>query len=134
LDRIRVAGLFGRSYARWGAVNVILYWVFFLALLTEIVTGGLLYFDYATGRWLTCIGSPCGRCWPVSWRTCSPIGNSAGPPSFFECSGRRPFSGAVPFDSAELVRALSRRPSSASRPKQEQHPATPVTTAPDVAD
>lgn len=46
-DRVRLAGLFGRPQARWGAVNVALYWVFYLALLSEIVTGALMYFDYA---------------------------------------------------------------------------------------
>ena len=44
-DRVRLAGLFGRHQARWGAINIALYWAFYLALLSQIVTGGLLYFD-----------------------------------------------------------------------------------------
>jgi hypothetical protein len=45
-DRVRVAGLFGRPDARWGAVNIALYWVFFAACLTQIATGAMLYFDW----------------------------------------------------------------------------------------
>jgi hypothetical protein len=61
LDRVRLAGLFGRHQARWGAVNIALYWVFYLALLSEIATGTLMYFDCAnsltiklhwSGMWL----------------------------------------------------------------------------------
>jgi hypothetical protein len=47
LDRVRLAGLFGRHQARWGAINITLYWMFFLALLSEIASGTLMYFDYA---------------------------------------------------------------------------------------
>jgi len=32
-DRVRLAGLFGCQQARWGAINVALYWVLYLALL-----------------------------------------------------------------------------------------------------
>ena len=49
LDTIRVRGLFGRGSVRLGAFNILLYWVFFVALLTLIVTGGLLYFGIAAG-------------------------------------------------------------------------------------
>ncbi|HXZ22451.1 MAG TPA: ethylbenzene dehydrogenase-related protein [Pseudolabrys sp.] len=44
-DRIRLSGLFGRHPMRWGAINVALYWIFYIALLSEIVTGTLMYFD-----------------------------------------------------------------------------------------
>jgi len=47
LDRVRLRGLLGRSYARWGAINVVLYWLFFLALSSQLLTGTLLYFGYA---------------------------------------------------------------------------------------
>lgn len=46
LDRIRLAGLLGRHQARWGAINVVLIWIFYLTLLTELVSGTLMYFDY----------------------------------------------------------------------------------------
>jgi Prokaryotic cytochrome b561 len=46
-DRVRLFGLFGRHQARWGAINVGLYWTFYVTLLSELVTGGLLYFGYA---------------------------------------------------------------------------------------
>src|SRR5262245_25784382 len=42
-DRVRLSGLFGCRQARWGAVNVALYWALYLALLCEMVTGTLLY-------------------------------------------------------------------------------------------
>jgi hypothetical protein len=45
-DRVRLLGLFGRSEARWGSFNVALYWIFYLTLLAELATGGLLYFGY----------------------------------------------------------------------------------------
>jgi hypothetical protein len=45
-DRVRLFGLFGRRESRWGAINVALYWMFYLTLLSELSTGGLLYFGY----------------------------------------------------------------------------------------
>ena len=57
LDKIRLRGLFGRGQARFGAFNILLYWVFFIAMLTLIASGGLLYFgifaghDVATLHW-----------------------------------------------------------------------------------
>jgi hypothetical protein len=47
LDRVRLLGLFGRAQARWGTINVALYWVFYLALLTQLITGAALYFGHA---------------------------------------------------------------------------------------
>jgi hypothetical protein len=44
LDKIRLRGLFGRGPTRGGAINIVLYWVFFLSMLTLIGSGGLLYF------------------------------------------------------------------------------------------
>jgi hypothetical protein len=49
LDRVRLFGLFGKPQARWSAISVALYWIFYAVLLTQIVTGGLLYFDCAAG-------------------------------------------------------------------------------------
>jgi cytochrome b561 len=52
LDRIRLLGLFGRSQARWGAINIILYWLFYVTMLAELLTGGLLYFGYGSSALL----------------------------------------------------------------------------------
>jgi hypothetical protein len=49
LDKIRLRGLFGRRQARLGTVNIVLYWVFFVAMLALIASGGLLYFGYFAG-------------------------------------------------------------------------------------
>ena len=47
LDRVRLWGLLGRPYARWGTVNICLYWLFFLTMLSQLATGALLYLGYA---------------------------------------------------------------------------------------
>jgi Prokaryotic cytochrome b561 len=47
LDGVRLRGLFGRSPARWGAINIVLYWLLFLTMLSQLVTGGLMYFSIA---------------------------------------------------------------------------------------
>jgi len=74
-DRVRLAGLFGCQQARWGAINVALYWVLYLALLCEMITGALLYFDHGdsltitlhwSGMWLI-IGCTVGHVL-VHWR------------------------------------------------------------------
>ena len=44
LDNIRLRGLFGRREARLGAFNVVLCWVFFVAMLLLMASGGALYF------------------------------------------------------------------------------------------
>jgi len=49
LDKVRLRGLFGRGQARRGAVNIVLYWVFFLAMLVLMASGGLLYFGFFAG-------------------------------------------------------------------------------------
>src|SRR5262249_40864776 len=49
LDRARLHGLFGRRVARWGAINVVLYWVFYLAMLSQLATGGLIYLGHFNG-------------------------------------------------------------------------------------
>jgi hypothetical protein len=44
LDAVRLRGLEHSRY-RWAAVNIVLNWACYLTVLTEILTGGLLYFD-----------------------------------------------------------------------------------------
>jgi hypothetical protein len=43
-DAVRLRGVPHDRY-RWAAVNVVLNWACYLTVLTEILTGGLLYFD-----------------------------------------------------------------------------------------
>jgi ethylbenzene dehydrogenase/cytochrome b561-like protein len=47
LDGVRLRGLFGRQYARWGTINIALYWLFFLAILAQFGTGTLMYLGRA---------------------------------------------------------------------------------------
>jgi hypothetical protein len=47
LDRVRLGGLFGRPQARWGAINVVLYWAFYAAMLAQLITGVLIYLGHA---------------------------------------------------------------------------------------
>src|SRR5450755_1658440 len=49
LDKVRLRGLVGRGQARRGAVNILLYWVFFVAMLALMGSGGLMYFGYFAG-------------------------------------------------------------------------------------
>jgi len=49
MNGIRLRGLRQRGTARWGAINVLLVWIFFLTMLSLIVTGGLMYFGYSAG-------------------------------------------------------------------------------------
>ena len=48
-DRMRLRGLWRRGAARLGAINVLLYWLFFITMSALIVTGGLMYFGYSAG-------------------------------------------------------------------------------------
>ena len=47
LDRVRLSGLVGRPQARWGAINVLLYWAFYIAMLSQLVTGVAIYLGLA---------------------------------------------------------------------------------------
>lgn len=47
LDRVRLKGLLGSRFSRWGAINIALYWSFFVVMLSQLLTGGLLYFGFA---------------------------------------------------------------------------------------
>lgn len=49
LDGIRLRGLFGRREARLGTANVFLCWVFFVAMLLLMASGGALYFGIVAG-------------------------------------------------------------------------------------
>ena len=49
LDGIRFRGLFGRAEARLGAINVLLCWVFFIAMLLLMASGAALYFGILAG-------------------------------------------------------------------------------------
>jgi hypothetical protein len=57
-DQVRLRGLLGRRYARWGAINIVLYWLFFLVMLSQFMTGVLLYLGYANSFmvWVHWIG------------------------------------------------------------------------------
>lgn len=46
LDKARIYALRIKGRARWGTINVILYWVVFGLLILQLVTGGLLYAGY----------------------------------------------------------------------------------------
>jgi cytochrome b subunit of formate dehydrogenase len=46
-DVARLAGAIRSPQARLGAINVVLYWVLFLAIVMELVTGVLLYLGFA---------------------------------------------------------------------------------------
>ena len=49
LDKVRLRGLLGRGQARRGAANIVLYWVFFITMLSLMGSGGLLYFGFFAG-------------------------------------------------------------------------------------
>jgi hypothetical protein len=50
LDKVRLRGLFGPKQTRMSAYNIVLYWVFFIAMLALMVSGGLLYFGLNAGH------------------------------------------------------------------------------------
>ena len=50
LDKVRLRGLVGRGQARRGAVNIVLYWVFFVTMLALMASGGLMYFGFYAGH------------------------------------------------------------------------------------
>ncbi len=50
LDSIRLRAMFGRNTARLGAVNVLLCWIFYVAMLALMTSGGLLYFGVYAGH------------------------------------------------------------------------------------
>lgn len=48
-DLARLKGIAGRASARYGGLNIVLYWVLFIVLAVELVTGSMLYIGY--GGW-----------------------------------------------------------------------------------
>ena len=48
-DLARLKGIAGRASARYGGLNIVLYWMLFTALAIEFVTGSMLYIGY--GGW-----------------------------------------------------------------------------------
>jgi hypothetical protein len=61
LDKVRMRALIGRKRGWLGTVNVLLTWIFFLAMATLIVSGGLLYFGLLAGH------SVAAAHWWASW-------------------------------------------------------------------
>jgi hypothetical protein len=49
-DLARLKGIVGRPSARYGGLNIVLYWVLYAALAIELVTGSMLYIGY--GGWV----------------------------------------------------------------------------------
>jgi hypothetical protein len=49
VDKVRLRGLFGRGQARLSALIAVMYWIFFVTMLTLLVSGGLLYFGFYSG-------------------------------------------------------------------------------------
>src|SRR5262249_31294827 len=64
-DRVRLLGLFRGGQPRWTAINIIFTWVLLLTLLTELVTGCLMYLGHGGtvvelhrfGMWLLLAGA-----------------------------------------------------------------------------
>ena len=61
LDKVRLRALIGRKRGWLGTVNVLLTWIFFLAMTTLIVSGGLLYFGLLAAH------SVAAAHWWASW-------------------------------------------------------------------
>jgi len=49
LDKVRLRGLLGSRQTRWGAISVMLTWIFFTTMVSLIVSGGLIYFGIRAG-------------------------------------------------------------------------------------
>ncbi len=49
LDKVRLRGLLGSRQTRWGAISVLLTWIFYGTMVTLIVSGGVLYFGVHAG-------------------------------------------------------------------------------------
>jgi Ni,Fe-hydrogenase I cytochrome b subunit len=120
LDRVRLAGLFKGAQAQWGAINVLLYWIFFAASTAEIVTGGQLYFGYASdtvvrihlfGTWMILAFVPAHIA--MHWT----IGGFAQLMRIFHPSGFA--SPAPPFDPMEVVEQLNRQIADAKKAQLE---------------
>ncbi len=131
LDRVRIVGLLKGEQARWGAMNVLLYWIFFSAIVAEIITGAQLYLGYAStnvvrihlfGTWIILGFVPAHVA--VHWG----IGGFAQLVRIFRPGGFA--SPARPFDPMELVEQLNRQIADAKKaqrkllPRGQQSPET----------
>jgi hypothetical protein len=130
LDHVRVAGLLGRGQARWSAVNILLCWIFFIAMVVEIVTGVQLYMGRASaavvrihllGTWIILAFAPAHIA--THWA----IGGLAQLMRIFRPGGFA--SPAPPFDPMELVAQLNRQIADAKKShvkpsRQRQQPPT----------
>jgi len=61
LDGVRLRALFGRGPARAGALSILVYWIFFIAMLALTITGGLMYFGVEAGY------HTCQLHWVATW-------------------------------------------------------------------
>ena len=50
LDQVRLRGMFGQGQTRLRAVNIVLYWFFFVSMTALLISGGLLYFGLFAGN------------------------------------------------------------------------------------
>ena len=50
LDQVRLRGIVGRGQTRLRAVNIVLYWFFFVSMTVLLISGGLLYFGLFAGN------------------------------------------------------------------------------------
>jgi len=98
IDFVRMAGLFKTAQARWSAINVLLCWIFFAAMVAEFVTGAQLYFGQASyivvqihllGTWiiLACAPAHIATHWAIGGflqlvRIFRPSGFASAPPLF----------------------------------------------------
>src|SRR5215470_407750 len=108
IDHVRMAGLLRAGQARWSAINVLLCWIFFAAMVAEFVTGAQLYLGEASylvvqvhvlGTWIIL------ACVPAHIVTHLAIG---GLPQLLRIFRPNGFAAAPPpFDPMELVAQLN---------------------------
>jgi hypothetical protein len=133
LDRVRLRGLLGRRLARWGTINVVLYWLFFVVMLSQLVTGVLLYFGYANshmvrahwiGLWLILSYVPLHLC--SQWK----LGGAAQLLRVFRPS--RLVAPPPQLELAEVLALLDEQASPSLAPQQQQTFARAFAVGPDL--
>jgi hypothetical protein len=116
IDHVRMAGLLRPGQARWSAINVLLYWAFFGAMVAEFITGAQLYFGQASdlvvrihlvGTWIILAYVPAHIATQLA------IGGVPQLLRIFRSSGLA--AAAPPFDPIELVAQLKGQIASAQR-------------------
>ena len=131
LDRVRLRGLLGRPSARWGTINICLYWLFFLVMLSQLLTGTLLYLGYADslmvqmhwlGLWL--ILGYVGLHLVSQWL----LGGAAQLLRIFRPTRRIPASRQ--FELADVLALLDRQPSPSLAPRHSAFAALPAERSP----